>query len=62
MKTPKPEKGRHQHRKPPCYNDQITNLTTIQKQALQYKNKPKQVAKKNCTNNQTTHLYRWTTQ
>ena len=51
MKTPKPEKGRHQHRKPPCYNDQITNLTTIQKQALQYKNKPKQVAKKNCTNN-----------
>ena len=33
MKTPKPEKGRHQHRKRPCYNDQITNLTTIQKQA-----------------------------
>ena len=33
MKTPKLEKGRHQHRKPSCYNDQITNLTTIQKQA-----------------------------
>ena len=41
MKTSKPEKGRHQHREPPCYDDQITNLTTI----------PKQVAKKNCTNN-----------
>ena len=33
MKTPKPEKGRHQHRKPPCYNNQITNLTTKPKQA-----------------------------
>ena len=33
MKTPKPEKGRHQHIEPPCYDDQITNLTTIQKQA-----------------------------
>ena len=28
MKTPKPEKGRHQHREPLCYDDQITNLTT----------------------------------
>ena len=33
MKTPKPENERHQHREPPCYDDQITNLTTIPKQA-----------------------------
>ena len=33
MKTPIPEKGRHQHREPPSYDDQITNLTTIPKQA-----------------------------
>ena len=46
VKTPKPEKGRYQHREPPYYRTQLTNLTT----------KPKKLAKQKCTNNTTFSL------